>query len=81
MNVNINLSGEIVEKISNKVSEKLEEVVNQVLEDSIDDLIKDVVQKQLKTVSLMYIQSPEFRQKMLDRVKPVIDEMVEKSND
>lgn len=81
MNVNVNISGEIVEKITNKVTERLEEVVNEVLAESIDDLIKDVVQKQLKSVSLMYIQSPEFRQKMLDKVKPVINNMVENSND
>ena len=81
MNVNVNLSGEIVEKINNKITDKLEQVVNEVLEEKIDDLIKDVVYKQLKSVSLMYIQSPEFRQKMLDKVKPVIDEMVENSND
>jgi hypothetical protein len=81
MNVNVNLSGEIVDKITSKITERLDEVVNQVLEENIDDLIKDVVQKQLKSVSLMYIQSPEFRQKMLDKVKPVINSMVENSND
>lgn len=81
MNVNVNLRREIVEKINNKITAKLAEVVNEVLEETIDDLIKDVVYKQLKSVSLMYIQSPEFRQRMLDKVKPVINSMVENSND
>lgn len=80
MNVNVNLSNELMERIKCRIELQLDQVVNEVLEENIEDLIKDVVQKQLKSVSLMYIQSPELRQKMLNKVKPVINNIVESAN-
>lgn len=76
MKVTLELSDTIVESIENKLNEKLPGVLEDVLQDNIDEILKDVVIKQLRSCALIYIQGQEFRAKLLDKVKPAVNEMV-----
>ena len=55
---------------------KLPEVIEEVLAENIDELLKDIVVKQLRGAALIYIQGQDFRQKMMDKVRPKVNEMV-----
>lgn len=76
MKVTLDLSEEFVQKLEEKINDTLPNVVEQVLQENIDELLRDVVLKQLKSCALIYIQGQDMRQKMLDKVKPLINEMV-----
>lgn len=76
MKVTLDLSEEFVQKLEEKINDTLPNVVEQVLQENIDELLRDVVLKQLKSCALIYIQGQDTRQKMLDKVKPLINEMV-----
>lgn len=80
MKVTLDLSDEFVAKLENKVNEQLPQIVEEVLEDNVDELLKDVVLKQLKSCALIYIQGKECREKMFNKVKPIVDNLVN-SND
>lgn len=75
MKVNIELNDEVVSKIEAAISEKLNSLVEQVISENIDDIILDTVKKQLRSVAIMYIQSPELRRKLQNKVHPVVDSM------
>ncbi len=76
MKVTMDISEEVISKLEEKVSEVLPAIVEELLASNIDELVRDVVQKQLKSCSLIYIQSPEFRNKMMDKVRPLVNELV-----
>lgn len=76
MKVDFELEERFVSQIENAVSERLKPLIEEILSQNIDDILTDVVHKQLKSCALIYIQSPEFRQKMMDKVKPQIDSMI-----
>lgn len=76
MKVTIDLDDKISEIIENKVNEKLPDIVEEVIQQNIDSILKDVVLKQLKGCALIYIQGQDFRQKMMDKVRPRVNEMV-----
>lgn len=79
MYVNISVDSELENKIKEAVSEKIADVVNKVIGENIDDIIEDTVRKQIKSVALIYIQSPELRNKLLNKVKPMIDGYLEEN--
>lgn len=76
MRVTLDLDGNIAQAIENKINEKLPEVIEEVLAENIDELLKDIVVKQLRGAALIYIQGQDFRQKMMDKVRPKVNEMV-----
>ena len=76
MNVTLELDDKIAQAIQQNINEKLPEVVEEVLQENIDKLLKDVVVKQLRGCALIYIQSQEFRNKIMDKVRPKVNEMV-----
>lgn len=76
MRVTLDISEEFVDKLEEKVGEVIPGIVEEILNDSIDELVKDVVLKQLKSCALIYIQGQEMRGKMMDKVRPLINEMV-----
>lgn len=81
MNVSICVDNEIVDTIEKAVSEKIEGIVNDIIGQNIDAIIEDTVKKQLKSVALMYIQSPELRRKLQNKVQPLVDSILEGKND
>lgn len=81
MNVNICINDEIVDIIQKSVSEKIEGIVNDIIGQNVDAIIEDTVKKQLKSVALMYIQSPELRRKLQKKVQPLVDAILEDKND
>lgn len=76
MIANIQLDDSIVDKIEKLVENKLEESVNTIIEENLDSIILNVVKTQLKSAALLYIQSPELRRKMHEKVKPLIDTLI-----
>lgn len=76
MRVTLDLDGNIAQAIENKINEKLPEVIEEVLAENIYELLKDIVVKQLRGAALIYIQGQDFRQKMMDKVRPKVNEMV-----
>ena len=75
MRVSVELNDEIISKIEEAIHEKLNSLVEQVISENIDDIILDTVKKQLRSVAIMYIQSPELRKKMQNKVYPIVDNM------
>jgi len=76
MKISVEISDEVTNKIEQMCQEKLEGIVEQVVADNIDYILLDTVKKQLKSVAIMYIQSPELRRKMLEKVTPAVDRLV-----
>lgn len=76
MKVTIDLDDKISEIIENKIKEKLPDIVEEVIQQNLDSVLKDVVLKQLKGCALIYIQGQDFRQKMMDKVRLRVNEMV-----
>lgn len=74
--VTINLDDKIMEAIEDKLNEQLPKIIEELLQENTDELIKDIVIKQLRSCALIYIQSPDFRAKMLEKVKPKVNEIV-----
>lgn len=75
MKVTLDLDECIATAIESKINEKLPEIIGQVLDENIDTILKDVVVKQLRACALIYIQSQEFRSKLMDKVTPKVKEM------
>lgn len=76
MNVNVQLNDNIVQEIENLVKERLEEAVNQVIAENLDEIVLSAVKTQMKSAALLYIQSPELRRKMHEKVKPAVDALI-----
>ena len=76
MKLTLDLDGSIAKTIEDKVNEKIPEIIEGIIQDNIDEIIKDIVLKQLKGCALIYIQGPDFRAKLMDKVKPKVNEVV-----
>lgn len=76
MKMALDLDGEVAKAIEDKLNEKLPEIIEEVLAENIDEILKDTVIKQLRGCALIYLQSQEFKQKMMDKVRPKINLMI-----
>lgn len=76
MNVSVQLNDNIVQQIENLVKERLEDAVNQVIAENLDEIVLGAVKTQMKSAALLYIQSPELRRKMHEKVKPAVDALI-----
>lgn len=76
MKVTIDLDEKVAQQIEEQINKKLPDIVEQVLQENIDTILKDVVVKQLRGCALIYIQGQDFRNKIMDKVRPKVNEMV-----
>lgn len=76
MRVSIQLDDDITSRIEELVSSKLDEAVNKVIKENLDEIILNVVKSQLKSAALVYMQSNELRHKLLEKVVPQIDALL-----
>lgn len=78
MRVNVQLNDNIITRIEELVSSKLDEAVNKVIEENLDEIILHVIKSQIKSAALIYIQSGELKHKLLQKIKPEIDALINK---
>ena len=76
MRVTVDLDSKIADAIEEKINEKLPDIIEEVMAENIEEVLKDVVLKQLKGSALIYIQGQDFRAKMMDKVRPIVNELV-----
>ena len=76
MNVSIQLSDDIVQQIEDKVAKQIEKTVNEVIDENLEEVVHTTIRNQLKSATLLYIQSPECRNKMHEKVKPIVDSII-----
>lgn len=75
MKVTVRIDGVEVD-LDDSITTHIQEVTKKTIEENIDDIVRNVVKTQLKSAALVQIQSNETRQIMLDKVKPIIEEML-----
>ena len=76
MNINIKLSNKIIDKIEQTCEQKLSSIIDDIIMENIDEIVTDVVKKHIRSVSLMYVQSSELKSKLMEKIKPIADELL-----
>lgn len=78
MKVSVQLDDNIIQNIEKLIQSKLDEIMEKVVEENIDEIIFNAVKTQIKSCAIIYMQSPEFRNKLLQKVKPKLDAFINK---
>ena len=76
MNINIKLPQELEEKITVEANKRLSDMLDNILEndEEINTLIKQTIKGQVKSIALLYLQSPDLRTRMAQKVYPIVYE-------
>lgn len=76
MNINIKLPQELEEKITVEANKRLSDMLDNILknDEEINTLIKQTIKGQVKSIALLYLQSPDLRTRMAQKVYPIVYE-------
>lgn len=74
MNINIQLPKELENKITVEANKRLSDMLDNILEndEEINTLIKQTIKGQVKSIALLYLQSPDLRSRMAQKVYPIV---------
>lgn len=73
MKVSIELTNDIVSQIQQKVSDSLQTAVDEIIEQNLDEIVAKAISSQVKSITMIYLQSPEFKNKIYQKVIPIVN--------